>query len=163
LRDSSGLARLEHVCGFSLRSIVLAAVPLGEPPPEETRNTSRLVSSPEEHPERGHLPTCAEVVAQRWRVLRSPDLSGGCPKEETRQRRAWQNSLPLSFSTSLVDGGWSTTTPDGNLRREFRDNQSPRRPKLAGILRRFNNLEKLSGQAGDNARERLNLPGIGTY
>ena len=73
---------------FSLCSIVLATVPSGEPPPEETRNTSRSVSSPGEHAERDQASTCVQVVAQwaagallskslwKWRQGRNTPASG---------------------------------------------------------------------------------------
>ncbi len=35
--------------------------------------------------------------------------------------------------------------------------------KLAGPVHLFKNLEKLSGQSGDNARERLDLHDFGEY
>jgi hypothetical protein len=82
---------------FSLQRVILATVPSGEPPPEETRNTSRPVSWS------GESAGAAKPLRVRrlWRIRRrgscSPIVAG-----EWRQGKNMPASGAAGLSSSLI-------------------------------------------------------------
>ena len=141
LDGCDGSEGLEHLCGFSLGTNVLATVPSGEPPSEETRNKPRSVNSPGEQAERGQASTCAQVVATRVVSPGSPNFPG-----ERSQGRKPLTSGAAELSSSrtfcLSDcGKWGCLA-------------------MKVLLK---DLGELSSQVEDNASEQLDLPDIGTY
>jgi hypothetical protein len=80
---------------FSRQSIVLATVPPGEPPPEETRNTPRSVSSPGEQASAAKPRRVRRLWPSGRRDLALRISLASAVKGETRWRGVRRNSLPL--------------------------------------------------------------------